>query len=337
MTSTVVGRPRAYPIPLNCFAMSFGLAGLAQCWVTLARQGHSPMWIGDAWLALSAAVWVITLAFYLWGIAASPKRFAADLTHPILGPFASLIVIPPMILAALGVAPHAFVAGRTLVDVFIGLTVLLGAWFTGQWIYRPIDYDKFHPGYFLPTAAGGLVASGTAATVGQHRLGEVMLGYGVICWVILGSMILARLFFRPMLPDPLVPTIAIEIAPPAVASIAWFALNGGRVDLIASLLAGYGTLMALAQLRLLPAFLRLSFGLGFWAFTFTWSSVATSTLFWINIQRPPGHLVYTWIVVALITTLVGGIAVRTAIALVRGQLLPPLAPPEPPRQPATPR
>jgi tellurite resistance protein len=236
-------------------------------------------------------------------------------------------VIPPMMLAALGIEPHAVTAGRICVDVFIGLTVLLGAWFTGQWIYRPLDLDKFHPGYFLPTAAGGLVASGAAATVGQHRLGEVMLGLGVVCWVILGSMILGRLFFRPMLPDPLVPTIAIEIAPPAVASIAWFALNGGRVDLLASLLAGYGALMALAQFRLLPAYLRLSFSIGFWAFTFSWSAVATSTLFWINIQRPPGHLVYTWVVVALITVLVGGIAARTAIALAQGKLLPPVAAP----------
>ncbi|WP_237539893.1 MULTISPECIES: hypothetical protein [unclassified Streptomyces] len=45
-----------------------------------------------------------------------------------------------------------------LVDVFLVLTVLLGGWFTGQWIYGPLELDRLHPGYFLQTVAGGLVA-----------------------------------------------------------------------------------------------------------------------------------------------------------------------------------
>ena len=63
--------------------------------------------------------------------------------------------------------PRSPEAGRALLDVFLILTVLLGAWFTGQWIYGPVELDKFHPGYFLPTVAGGLLASATAAEVGQ--------------------------------------------------------------------------------------------------------------------------------------------------------------------------
>jgi tellurite resistance protein len=43
-----------------------------------------------------------------------------------------------------------------------------------------------------------------------------MFGYGIICWLIPGSMILARLFFRPMLPAAITPTIAVEVAPAAV-------------------------------------------------------------------------------------------------------------------------
>ena len=46
-------------------------------------------------------------------------------------------------------------------------------------------------------------------------------------WLVVGSIILGRLFFGPRLPEALVPTLAIEVAPGAVASLAWFALNGG--------------------------------------------------------------------------------------------------------------
>jgi hypothetical protein len=60
----------------------------------------------------------------------------------------------------------------------------------------------------LPTVAGGLIASAGAADVGQRRLAEVMLGLGMICWLVLGSIILARLLFRPLPPGPLLPTLA---------------------------------------------------------------------------------------------------------------------------------
>ncbi|MHA6758192.1 SLAC1 family transporter [Streptacidiphilus sp. PAMC 29251] len=307
-------------IPLNFFGMSFGLAGLAGTWVTAAHQGHAPRAVGDVLLALSAAVWLVTLAFYLRYAASGRGRLSADLLDHIAGPFASLAVVTPMLLAAQGLAPHAQTAGRVVVDVFLGLTVLLGGWFTGQWIYGPLELDKLHPGYFLPTVAGGLVASASAAEVGQRRLAEVMLGLGVICWLVLGSMILGRLLFRPALPAPLLPTLAIEVAPAAVASLAYFAINGDRIDIVAAGLAGYGLLMVLAQVRLLPLFLRLKFTPSTWAFTFSWAAVASATLHWIDAGHPAGHLVYTWLVLAAATALVGGIAVRTLIALGRRQL-----------------
>jgi tellurite resistance protein len=214
-----------------------------------------------------------------------------------------------------------------VVDVSVTATVLLAAWFTGQWIYGPVDFTKLHPGYFLPTVAGGLVASIGAADVGQPRLAEAMLGLGVVSWLVMGSMILARLFFQPALPTALVPTLAIEVAPAAVASLAYFARHGDRIDQLAAFLAGYGVLMALAQLRLLPAFMRLTFMPSFWAFTFSWAAVATVGLHWLDALRPAGYIGLEYVVIAVITVLVAAIAARTVVALLRGQLLPaPVAP-----------
>jgi tellurite resistance protein len=179
-----------------------------------------------------------------------------------------------------------------------------------------------HPGYFLPTVAGGLVASTAATEVGQRRLGEVMFGLGMICWLILGSMIMARLFFRPPLPTPLQPTLAIEVAPAAVASLAWLARTEGRFDTVAAALAGYGLLMVVAQVRLLPGFVHLRFMPSVWSFTFSWAAVVNAALRWNEHGRPAGHLAYTYVLLTAISLLIGGIAVRTLMALARGQLLP---------------
>ncbi len=47
--------------------------------------------------------------------------------------------------------------------VFFVATVLFGGWLTGQWIAGELDESKLHPGYYLPTVAGGLIAADGAA------------------------------------------------------------------------------------------------------------------------------------------------------------------------------
>jgi tellurite resistance protein len=313
-------------IPLNLLGIPFGLAGLGEAWTVLAGEQHAPALVGEVILLISAASWLVVLAAYLGHlVTAAPTAraaFSADLLDPVAAPFAALALIVPILLASDGLFPHAAVPARVITDVFIALTVLLGSWFTGQWMLGPVDLDRFHPGYFLPTVAGGLIASGGAALVGQRRLAEVLLGFGVLSWIVLGSLILGRLLFRPLLPPPLQPTMAIEVAPAAVASLAWFAIHGARIDTVAAFLAGYGVLMVLAQLRLMPAYRRLTFTPSFWAFTFSWAAVATAGIIWLQSTRPAGYRIWQYVVVAAVTALIGGIAVRTVIAISRRQFLP---------------
>ena len=110
----------------------------------------------------------------------------------------------------------------------------------------------------------------------------------MLCWLLLGSLVLNRLFFNQMLPPPLVPTLAIELAPPAVAGVAWFAMNGGTIDLPARVLGGYAVLMALVQLRFLPVYRRLHFSPGFWAFTFSYTAAAGGVAFQADLAHHPG-------------------------------------------------
>src|ERR1700735_152475 len=116
-----------------------------------------------------------------------------------------------------------------------------------------IEPDSVHPGYFLPTAAGGLIGANAAAQVHLHALAEATFGIGGIFWVLLGSTILTRRFSRPALPSALVPTMAIELGVPAVAGSAYFAVAGRTVSLAACGLRGGPGLMAPAPGRLLPA------------------------------------------------------------------------------------
>jgi tellurite resistance protein len=87
-------------------------------------------------------------------------------------------------------------------------------------------------------------------------------------------------------------------------------------------LSGYGVVMTVAQIRLLPLYRTLSFSAGFWSFTFPPANMALFGLRWLELEHPAGGTAYAWILVAAITGLVGSIAGRTILTAARGQLLP---------------
>ena len=327
-TATAQAGPRTarqpWRVPPNFFAMPLGIAGLGEAWEAARPVLGLPRAVPNAFLAAAALLWLVLVVAYL---AQGFPRILADLRDPVLSPFTSLAVITPMVPAA-ALAEANLTAARVVVVVFAAATIALGGFLTGQWVVGELDQGVAHPGYFLPTVAGGLVASYATAEVQLHSLAEALFGIGVLCWLLLGSLILNRLFFTRTLPPPLMPTLAIELAPPAVAGLAWFALNGGTIDLPARVLGGYAVLMALVQLRFLPVYRRLHFSPGFWAFTFSYAAATGDALCWIRITALPGRTALSIAALVLITGLVGVIAIRTARLALRGQLLP-AAPPAP--------
>jgi tellurite resistance protein len=305
-------------VPPNLFAIALGIAGLAQAWDAAMPLLGTPQAIPDALSILDAALWLVLIGAYL---AQGPRIVLADLRDPVLSPFVSASALTAMLLSA-ALVKEAFAAGRVLVIVSLAVTMGIGGWLTGQWMTGGIEPDSVHPGYFLPTAAGGLIGANAAAQVHLHALAEASFGIGVICWVLLGSTILNRLFTRPALPSALVPTMAIELGIPAVAGTAYFAVAGRTVSFMACALGGYAVLMALVQVRLIPVYRRLSFTPGFWSFTFSYAAAAADALVWLAITKPAAATGYAIAVIALLTAFVSWIAFRTVVLAVRGTLFP---------------
>ncbi len=218
-------RRRRFPglrVPPNLFAIVLGIAGLAEAWHAAVPVLGRVQAVPDVLNVLDAALWLVLVGAYL---PQGPRIVLADLRDPVLSPFVPASALTAMLLAA-ALANGAFAAGRVLVVVFLAVTIAIGGWLTGQWMTGGIGPDSVHPGYFLPTAAGGLIGANAAAQVHLHALAVTSFGIGVICWVMLGSVIMNRLFTRPPLPNALVPTMAIELGIPAIAGLAYFAVAG---------------------------------------------------------------------------------------------------------------
>lgn len=323
-----------YRVTPNVFGMPFGVCGLAQAWSTAHAVSGVPRWPADTLWIAAAGIWLATLIWYIGNVIRA-GRLRTELTDPVFAPFTVLIVIVPMLLGvALG--GHARAAGESVFLVSLALTVTVGGWLTGDWIIADLQLTRWHPGYLLPTVAGGLIAAGGSAVFGYDTLAMVMFGYGVICWLVLGTIILIRLFTAPALPPALRPTIAIVVAPPVVAGNAWFLINGGHIDAIAAGLAGYAVLMALVQLRLIPIYRQVPFGPGWWAYTFSYTAAFTLAVNWLGAEQVPGRTLWIAALLAVLTLAIAALAVPTVQRLTQAAYMPPATRTPPPSKVAGP-
>jgi tellurite resistance protein len=317
----IVERQRT-PVRLtpNLFGIPFGLCGLAQCWTVAHGLTPVPAWPADTLWVLAAGVWLGILGAYLSNVLVG-GRLRTELADSTFAPFTALVAIVPMLLG-LAVADQSRALGESIFFVALALTVLIGAWLSGTWIVADMALAQWHPGYFLPTVAGGLIGAEGSAALGHDALARLLFGYGMTCWLVLGSIILLRLFTQPALPVALIPTVSIEVAPPVVAGAAWFQINGFLPDALAFGLAGYAVLMVLMQLRLIPVYRRVPFGPGWWAFSFSYAAAFAVAIRWLAVEHVPQQRGLTYALLTVVTAGMAALVLTTVRHLKRGTFLP---------------
>jgi tellurite resistance protein len=305
-------------IPPNFFGIALGLSGVAAAWLYASTAFGAPAAVGNAVAVVAAATWALLTVSY---VRQGTRRILADMRDPALAPFLAVPMLAGLVLGE-DLAPPAPTAGRVIVIIFLVAGLLIGGLLLGRWMTGGLDEKTFSTAYFLPILGLGFIGSEAASVAGLHSIAQAFFGIGAVAWVFMSSVVLNRLFFRPRLPAPLIPTLAIELAPPAIAGSAYFLLHPGPPDQLALGIAGYAALMIIAQGPLLSLYRTLTFTPGFWSFTFPWAAMVTFALRWLALEHPAGARAYAWILLSAVSGLVGAIAARTIVAGMRGQLLP---------------
>jgi tellurite resistance protein len=260
-------------------------------------------------------LWVATAVTWLWLVTAhlvrgsrAPERLAEQLRHPVQGPVAALMPIAGLLLAA-QVLRLSLTAGRLLVIVFLVLAAAFAGWLLSHWATGGLRLDSVHGGYYLPTVAAGLIGGTASAKAGYHGVAVASFAIGVFFWVVVTTLLLVRIGNHGPLPAALQPTMAIIVAPPAVAGTAWFAISGDRIDTVQTALLGLTVLLMLMQIGLVSGYRRLHFNLGFWSFTFPFAAVGSYGVEWLHLTQAPWSSTWSWLLTAAVTVLIGAIAV----------------------------
>ncbi|GAA3176661.1 MULTISPECIES: TDT family transporter [Streptomyces] len=307
---TVIAHPPRAVLPLNYFGIPLGLAGLGGAWSAARQYLGAPGLPAEILYVAAALLWAGFTAVYAVGTVRSRGSLRAAVRHPLSGPLTAFVPVVAILLIV-HYGPLLGGAARALLYVAVGALALLAAVLVAHWLDGSLERDELHTGYFLPVVAGSFVASIGFTGLGEHRAAVAAFGIGIYFWLTLGAVLFGRLVVGGALPPPARPMLAILLTPPGVASIAWFAATGGAVDGIQLALGGVMFLMVLVQLVHLPGYLRVPFGLQHWTFTFPLAILGNDGVRWAGALHFGGWRPAAWALLAVVTALIGAIALRT--------------------------
>ncbi len=313
--------PRLAHFPVTFFATVMGLAGLSLAWTRAAAVIDVPGWVAEALFWVSLATYAAVLTAYLAKAIRHPDAVKGELAHPVRLSFVPTISIGMLLVATAGQHTAPSLA-EALWWVGAAGQLVLTLYVLSAWINRPtFAVEHVTPAWFIPVV-GLVVVPLAGVQFADLEVSWFFFAVGVTFWIPLLAVVLSRLFVhdRPV-PPRLLPTLAVLIAPPAVAMVSYLRLvpdaGDGPVPRLLYYVALFFALLFLAQVNRLR---KLPFFLSWWAYSFPLAALSAATSVMAAQVGGWFFTAATWTLLIGVTALITLLVVRTVAGMVRGQI-----------------
>lgn len=325
------------------WAIVMGLSGL-----TLAWHRAQGLLGSGAEQAAWALGFVTVTVFVLLALASFVRlvnhaaAWREDAFHPVRHVFLAAIPISMLLVATVAVAlvgASPAIAALWWVGSIVqfGVTAwVLGRWWRGNTPANPkegvppgLAWPGVTPALFIPVV-GNVVVPLAGVPLGLAEWSAAQFGVGLFFWPIALVLVILRGAIAGPLPDRLLPTAFITVAPPAVIglSLAQF----GAPPLALWTMWGIALFSVLWAGTLVKRIAALPFAMPHWALSFPLAAFAALTL---RLMPASGAgSVFSLAVLALVSLIIAALVLGTLRGLRQGTLLVAEAHPAPPAQPA---
>lgn len=306
-------------LPGALFAIPVGLFGLAAAWKRAFVYGWPlAAEIGDTLLLLARAIWLIFLLLYAARCLIHWAAVREEYMHPVYGSLLALLPLSIMLAVSSANMPDS-VYGLALVLLALFMQCMIAIRIVSMLATGQITSAEITPALYLPFVGGGFVGGATMAALHYPGWGALLFGMGIAGWGLLEARVLSRLFEGPM-PAPLRPIIGVELAPPAVATLAAAAIwpqLPGEVLIVGIGIAVGPILSVLVRYRW---WREVPFSVGFWSFSFPSAALAGAIVEVVRRSNWPPMVAA--LALGLASLIICWLAVRTLGLLWAGRLLP---------------
>jgi tellurite resistance protein len=313
------------------FSVVMGLTGLALAWLgAVPVLGDAASGVALVLGGLAAVVGVLLLALSVLRFNRHPEALAEDLRHPVRHAFVAALPVAVLLLATLGAALG--LSGLWLSALWwAGSLGQLWAtvWVLKRWLVAapaapggtaPPFWPVVTPVLLIPVV-GNVIAPLAGVPLGHAVWAMAQFGIGLLLWPVVLALLLARRAAAGALPERLLPTWFIPVAPPSVIGLV--AAQAGWPLPAVAMLWGMALFFLLWAGTVAQQAVAQPFSLTFWALSFPLAAFSSLTLKLAALSAVPGLQVAGMLVLALASLVIFSLCLGTFKGLRDGTLLAP--------------
>src|SRR5690625_4721124 len=211
--------------PIGLFASVMGLAG-----VTMAVKHGETLYgwhhlSSTILLALTTFLFIVNSCIIIYRLFRYREDVKADFNHPVKLNFFAAISISMLLLAT------AFLdISNTISFILWGLGAILQIILTLVILSKLIwtfsfQIEQFNPAWFIPIV-GNIVVPLAGSVHVVADINWIFFSTGIVFSIIYSTIFFNRVFFQQPLPNKLLPTFFILMAPPAIGFVSYIRLVG---------------------------------------------------------------------------------------------------------------
>ncbi len=294
--------------PVSVFSIVMGLSGLT---IALSKFYHLqwlPKLLFDMLLGIDFLVFLLLFTLYALKINYFPEEVALEFKHPVRISFFATISISFLLLS---IAFYSYWPILAVVLWWIGMLAQTTLTFLTIrfWIQNDYEIKNCNPAWFIPVV-GNILIPILGVDLLPKEISLFFYAIGMFFWVILFTVIFYRLIFHSALPEKLVPTLVIFIAPAAVGFISYMRIAQSW-DIISMGLLALTYFFIILLGTMVKDFLKLPFTLSWWAFTFPMAAATIASTVAFQVTHNQIFQYVSWALLTITALIISVVLVTT--------------------------
>jgi len=309
-------------MPVALFATVMGMGGLTLAWKKASEVLGINHLVWQVLLVITAVLLATLAVSYLLKMRRHAQHVIAEFNHPIKISFFPAFSIGLMLIA---VALAEIITPLAMAVWWMGASVqlILTLYLMNQWIHHARwQVQHTTPAWFIPIV-GNIIAPIGGVTLGFTEVSWFFFAIGILYWIVLKVLVFNRILFHEPLPEKLLPTLFIMIAPPAVGFIAYLKLNQGGFDNFAHILYFAAMFLVLLLVSQLPRFARIPFFVSWWAYSFPIAAFTIGTIIMFEQSQTLFFQTLSYLMLTLVSILLSVLIAKTVNAAIKGSIFQP--------------